>query len=327
MQCTTTLHESLVHACPMRHDVDSHHKRVVWKEWRAWVATLIRETITQQRYIGLPRSTVLLLSRHPYLPLSYVEEFKSNISWDMHSISFHPDMTRRFHSKHFPSTASRHRHSLTYRRTIAHFQGQRTFSFPQFERRPYHKTYLTYHPKLGIAFVLKYPSVGWDFQFLLLYREWTIPQIHKLLAIRRMDWKLFSQNPFLTVDMLHEFLRYPWDWPALAISPCFPPQYIFDDPLLMPRWKWRSVFKNPRMTVDFWKQLLTNFPRVVHDPLIILHNQFEYDSSLQAWATFRIHRMVETSRRRHSIQEKLAFVRTLPHHLPIDMIHVILSFV
>lgn len=305
-----------------------------WDAWRRFVAQVIRETILQQRYIGLPRSTVLLMSRHPYLPLSYVEEFKSIISWDMHSLSFHPDMTRGFRSKHISSGRHQHqykRSSLSthpYKRTIAHFQGQRTFSFIEFEKKPYHKTYLTYHPKLSIALVLKHPViVGWDYRFLLLFREWTIPQLYHLLRLRRMDWKLYSQNPFLTTDIVHEFLKYPWDWSMLATSPCFPPQDIFQDPILMPRWKWRSVFKNPRMHVDFWKQLVTNFPRTVHDPLVILHNRFEYDPALQAWATFRIHRAIEGYRRRRRVRIMFAWLRTIEQHAPIDIVRHILSFI
>lgn len=301
--------------------------------WRQWIAMLIRDTIVQQRYIGLPRSTVLLLSRHPYLPLSYVEEFRSAIPWDMHSIASHPEMTRRFHEKYFSPTGHRQRSSPPFSgyaphcRKIAHFQGQQSFSFAQFERRPYSKTYLTYHPKLTIALVLHLPSLGWDYKFLLLYREWTCAQIHKLLDLRRMDWKAYSQNPFLTIETVREFLRYPWEWAALARSPCFPPQRVFEDPILMPRWKWRSVFKNPRISTVFWKHLLTNFPRTVHDPLIILHNRFEYDPCLQAWATFHIHGAIGKYRDRRLLRTKLTHLRFLHQTLPLDVVRTVLTFV
>lgn len=295
-------------------------------EWRRWIAHVIREALLQQRYLGYPRSTVLLISRHPYLPLSYVDEYKSIIAWDLSSIQSHPEMTSRFHSRYFRHHERSHR---PQRRTIAHFQGQQASMvlFINYERRPYRKTYLTYHPKFPLALALAFPDKGWDYTFLLLYHEWSIPQIRTAIRHRRMDWKVYSRNPFLTTDILHEFLRYAWDWPTLATSPCFPPQDIYQDPILMPRWKWRSVFKNPRMSVDFWKQLLTNHPKVVHDPLIILHNRFQYDTNLQSWATFRIHRFLERCRSRRRVLEKASFVRHLSHHLPLDIMTTILSFV
>lgn len=311
---------------PDKIDDDDHP--CMWVRWRRWVAQLIRQTIQQQKYVAFPRSTILLLSRHPYLPLSLVEEYCSSVPWDFLSMESHPDMTPQFHARYFHgSWRSRTRQTPSQvQRTIAHFQGRHGYQFSEWERKPHRKTFLTYHPHFPLALALHHPTFGWDFTFLLLYREWTIPQIHRMLAIRRMDWKLFSRNPFLTISMVHEFLRYPWDWPTLATHPCFPPHVVFDDPILLGRWKWRSVFKNPRITVDFWKRLITEYPKVVHDPLIILHNRFEYDTVLRHWAIFQIHRFVQQCRQRRRLREKIRLMRHIHDRLPSDLVHTILTF-
>jgi hypothetical protein len=51
------------------------------------------------------------------------------------------------------------------------------------------------------------------------------------------DCRILSKNPYHHPQLLRQFLHYTWDWKLLARHPAFPPEIIFYDPVLAPRWQ------------------------------------------------------------------------------------------
>lgn len=282
--------------------------------WKTYFAEMIQKYIKKKMH---HRNMILLISRHPYLPLSYIEKYRF-IPWDVIALQSHPNMTAKFYRRFL----QRENQFRPYRRKHnVYFQGIQFFDFRQWERSPYRKTFLSYHPKLPINLVIKFSNMGWDFTFLLLYRKWKIRQIERLIQCRKMDWVLYSRNPFLSCEIIRHFLRYPWDWGVLATHPCFPPQDIYQDNILFCRWKWKQVFKNPRISYDFWcnirKTQSTNpFP----DSYIILHNKFQYDGNIQLWATFKITSCISLYLERKRMKYKLRFLIQAKHRLCDDIV-------
>lgn len=233
--------------------------------WKKWIQQFIYEYVTSKKK---KKRIMILISRHPYLLLDMVRQYPE-LNWDRISIS-----------------RSR---QIQERNNFIYFQGSKRFNFVRWENNPKGTVRLTYHPQLSIALVLRYHYVGWDYKFLLLYRLWTNKQIERLIQKRRMDWCVYSKNPFINIDTVRYFLRYPWDWNHLAIHPSFPPQEVYLDNILFSKWKWRSVFLNPRISLEFWEEMIKKHPNVYNDSSILLHNYFQHDSNLQIWATFHIH--------------------------------------
>lgn len=295
--------------------------------WKQLIIQLIIKTIENNRRYQQP-STMLLISRHPYLPLSLVEKNKF-LRWDMISIQNHPDMTRKFYQKHYKYSSYHNDYyqRIKNRKMQVHFQGKHSFNFVNWESQPFSKIYLSYHPHIPIPLILKFHTFKWDFTFLLLYRQWTCQQIMYLIRIRKMDWKLYSRNPYLTTQTLYTFITFPWDWNLLASHPCFPPQNIFNDDILFCHWKWKNVFKNPRITPSFWKVLIQSFPNICRDPLIILHNHFNHSTSVQHWATFHIHCFYSHYNTRRRIHDKIQFMKYIKQKLYTDLTHHILTFI
>jgi hypothetical protein len=280
----------------------SDDKFIIWKRW---VQDFIYEYVTSSN--KKRKRIMILISRHPYLPIYLVKKYQ-NLYWDRISISRSND--------------------TLIKKNFIHFQGSRRFSFIDWEKHPKGIIRLTYHPQLSIALVLRYHWIGWDFKFLLLYRKWSIKQIQKLIQKRKMDWCVYSKNPFITIETIRHFLRYPWDWTTLAIHPSCPPQDIYHDNILFGKWKWRSVFRNPRISYDFWKDFVENHPNVYKDKYILLHNHFQYDSSLQSWATFHIHEfMILHFITKPMILKKLKLLLYLKHKMVPDLLNYTLSFV
>ena len=293
-------------------------------KWRKWIAALILKYLQKRHHHH--QTMMLLISRHPYTPLSYVETYK-NLAWDKMSLSSHPEMTRGFYKKYIASSSQKTFHP---RRSICpvYFQGIASFDFHVWEKSPYKKTFLSYHPKLPIPLVLKFPTLGWDFTFLLLYREWTVHQIEQLIRCKKMNWVLYSRNPYIHADVVRHFLRFPWEWQTLATHPSFPPQEIYHDNILINRWKWRQVFKNPRLSLAFWQEELgRSSSHLTKDPYVILHNKFQFDRNLRLWATFKILSLVCHYRQKKSMKEKLRLLLFLKAKVCPDVLDAILSFV
>lgn len=287
--------------------------------WRKWIHQLCQQYFLEKR--PYHRNMLLLLSRHPYLPLSLVQLYPH--IWDKVSLQAHPRMTRQFYKKYVHRGEEYH---PVHRRKHAYFQGQRNYDFVQWEKQPFRKTFLSYHPMLPLQLVLKFPNMGWDYTFLLLYRRWSIYQMEVLIRCRRMDWVLMSRNPFIDCIVVRHFIRFPWDWMTLAVHPSFPPHVIYKDNILIGKWKWKQVFKNPTLSLDFWKELSNMSTNKSSDPYIILHNKFQYDTFLQAWATFKIVDAISHYRKKKHLQEKLKLLMFIKTRTCRDTMYSILSF-
>jgi len=287
--------------------------------WRIVLCEIIKQQLCSKR---CSRGMMLLLSKHPYLPLSFPLSY-SHMNWDMKTIATHPEMTRSFYKQLF-NTNVYHKHSLKKDITV-HFQRPRHFNIVIWEQKKYtHLSSLSYDSRLSLSLVLSRPHLKWDYKFLLLYHKWSIPQIHSLMTLRKMNWLFYSRNPFLSIDTLHHFLNYPWDWVTLAQSPCFPPHIIYQDNLLIGKWKWRSVFKNPRLDPSFWKQHILH--KVNHDESILLHNHFQYTPTLRRWAMFHIQTAYLNHLSRKRIFDKIKLLKYIYSHLHPDTFQHIISY-
>lgn len=293
---------------------------VDYAKWQLWIERMIQRYLEQRRH---HRNMIMLICRHPYLPLSFLEKFKK-VSWDKSALQHHPAMTAKIFRKYIRNDSS-FRPIRNYARV--YFQGYRSYDFVQWERKPFRKTFLSYHPKLPLELVLKYPNMGWDFTFLLLYRKWTTRHIERLVQSRRMDWTLYSRNPYINAEDVRYFLRYPWDWVVLATHPSFPPDEMYHDNILFGKWKWRHVFKNPVISLKFWNELCCLASSPVSDEYIILHNRFQHDRFLRLWATLKIVSFCCHVCFRNTLNTKLKFVVDVKRKVCDDLFQNILSFV
>ena len=276
---------------------------IIFIIWKRWIQQFISEYIISKRR---KKRIMILISRHPYLSKDLINRYP-NVEWDRMSIS-------RCNEK-------------LIKKNFIYFQGSRRFNFINWEKHPRGTVRLTYHPQLPIALVLRYHWIGWDYRFLLLNREWSIQQIQKLIQKKKMDWCIYSKNPFINIDTVRHFLRYPWDWPTLAIHPSFPPQDVYIDNILFAKWKWRSIFRNPRISFEFWKEFIEKHPNVYRDKYILLHNHFQHDSNLQTWAIFHIHKfMILHFITKPRIWKKLQFLLHLKKNMLPELLHYTLSF-
>jgi hypothetical protein len=271
--------------------------------WKRWIQQFMQEYVLSHKK---QKRIMILISRHPYLLIELVNRYP-NVYWDRISIT-------RNNEKQI-------------RKNFIYFQGSRRFNFIGWEKHPRGTVRLTYHPQLPIALVLRYHWIGWDYRFILLYRKWTIKQIQKLIQKKKMDWCVYSKNPFLDTETVRHFLRYPWDWATLAVHPSFPPQHIYTDNILFPKWKWRSIFRNPRLSLDFWNVFTERYPNVYHEKYILLHNHFQHDPQLIIWATFHIHEfMILHFITKRRIRKKLKYLLYLKTKMLPEMLHYTLSF-
>jgi hypothetical protein len=169
-----------------------------------------------------------------------------------------------------------------------------------------------------MAIVVAHPKLNWQFQYLLRYRRWSIRHIEILLHNRRVDWKVYSQNPYINADTVRSFLSYPWDWTTLAKHPGFPPQEIYEDRILFPRWKWKSTYMNPRISSRMWKRLHTRD---------LMENHFHHSRDLQERAYLWIIEFINTYVRRRRIVEKLDLLIYIKRQLPVEIVLDIYNFV
>lgn len=285
----------------------------MYLEWKKWIKQLSNEYVENKTDFNNPYR---IYSSSPYDSIQHGVPHIGVNTYVEKLIKKHPYLSineTSFHKK----------------RKFIYFQGSPLFNFIKWEKNPYKKVILSYHPKLPISLVLKNYKIGWDFQFLLLYRKWSIHQISLLIKFRKMDWKLFSNNPYLNFDMLYAFLRFPWNWNTLAIHPAFPPQKVYSDNILFVKWKWKYVYKNPRISLQFWKLLVSQHPNYVsNDPLLLLQNYFQFDYMLQIWAIFKIQSFFlfhVISKKK--IIEKTKFILFLKNTFCDDVYFNILSFV
>lgn len=265
-----------------------------------------------------------LISYHPYLPLRIVEAHIHQ-NWNIKGLSRHPDMNRDIFRKLFPGKKVQiHTHSYI------RFYGNPKFDFHKWEKKRYKKMdrELSYHGKLPVAFILKYPNIVWDYSFLLMNKKWTIRDIYVLIKQKKMNWHLFSRNPFINIEIILEFLRYPWDWRTLAIHPSFPPHKIYIHPILFCKWKWKWVYMNPRLTSDFWYFLIQKYPKVFKELQIILQNRFQYDMYIRMWSSYHIqHFLIHHYHFRLKIIDKLYLHKYLRTSLCPDIYKYILTFI
>jgi hypothetical protein len=292
-----------------------NNKYVLWKR-------LINQMILKD--LKKKNTNLKLISQHPYLSLELIQKYPY-LKWDIKLLQKHPEMTLSFYKKHFYSVPFQ---SISKKKTYIYFQGDLKYNFKKWELRPRKQMILSYHSYIPLSLILKYYTFGWDYTFLLLYRKWTIQQIYKIIKIKKMDWYLFSKNIYLNYDIIHEFLSFPWDWNFLAIHPSFPPQEIYQDKILFCKWKWKMIFKNPRLCPIFWRYYIREYPNACKNPLLLLYNHFEYTSFFKIWAIFKIQSFfIHHFIMKKKIIYKLKYIKLIQYKLNKDVFGQILSYI
>lgn len=272
------------------HDDKDRGRRNEFLEWRRWILKLMKRYLSTNRYPH-HRLTLRLLRHHPY-------------------------------------TRPPPRGSPSIPEHFVYFQGRPDYDFPRWEASTRHRPRghgrlrLSYHPRLPLTLVLQYPDVRWDYRFLLLYRRWTMDAMERLDKHRRVDWRLYSRNPFLTMEQVDRFLDRPWDWNVLAMHPNFPPHRIVHSPRVHRRWAWSHVFKNPMLHIDTWHRLSKESTR--H---LILYNHFQCTPSVRLWANLRILHFCCRVRDRRRLLEKLRLLLYIHRRCGCDdLVHRTMSF-
>jgi hypothetical protein len=293
-----------------------NNKYVLWKKF-------IHQMIFKEIHYKKNKQNLKLISQHPYLSLKLVQKYPY-LKWDIKSLQKHPDMTLSFYKKHFHVPYQ----YVSKKKTYIYFQGNLKYNFKKWELRPYKQVILSYHPNIPLSLILKYHTFGWDFTFLLLYRRWTIRQIYQLMKIKKMNWHLFSKNIFLNINILHEFLSFPWDWNFLAIHPSFPPQDIYNDKILFCKWKWKMIFKNPRLCPIFWKYYVEKYPNACKDQSLLFYNHFQYTFFLKIWALFKIqHFFIHHFFMIQKMKLNLKYIQFIQQKLNKDVFQYILLYI
>lgn len=288
--------------------------------WKNIVQEWIRIEFDQKKYNV---KFIQKISGNPFLPLDLVLHYP-HFKWDWLSLSKHPEMTLTFCKRLKKKTNHRiQRIFLSNTTTEINWEGKKTFDFVTWEKKGLPHTYrLSHHPLLPLILVVQYPQKSWNFHFLYKYRLWNIRWLKDLSTKRRIDWHVLSRNVQLREEIILEFLGKPWDWNYLAKHPNLNPEWIYNNPILFPRWKWKKVFLHPRITVSFWKMIHEGR---IHDPYI-LENHFQYSKELQLWAHFKINHSIIHWKQRNNYQEKIRFLIYLRNYFPSCVLSYIITF-
>lgn len=316
------------------------------------------------------RKHLLRLCQNPFLPLSLVQTYP-HLPWDFtilqkHHPKYHDWYTQldlsmyRFpKGRHgfFTTSLQIPQIKFTHRQTIdfVQWETQGHFLLRPFSSLPIRISKLSYCPTLPLSLVVKYWYRNWDYQFLFLYREWTIYLLSRLQSCRKILWKLLSRNVFLTLKIVDAFYNAPWDWNLLAKNPALPPHLVIHYPRIYGQWKWSQVFLNPRITPFLWMKLRTgisppypcrnDFPNaatstslfctmvddvevlydVFHKPYILL-NHFHYASSLRLYAACHIQKFIMFHHRRRQLLRTLRFLLKVYATLPDSLFEHCMSF-
>jgi hypothetical protein len=316
--------------------------------WKSILKESIHLLLFGQKYI--PKKLIQIISRHPYTPLSMLEEYPF-VRWEYTSFYDHPEMTQTFiynfqakyrkrvflrtsslgslgHIPNSPFQKEEVRNNNTNNNNSQYDRNDRYDGNDRYDRNSsflQDKKKLSYSPTLPLSLVLHNPNPSWDYPFLLLYRKWTIDQLDRLLNSYRIPWKQFSRNYFLTFDIIYHFLDKPWDWKMLATHPRFSPDLILLDPILFPRWNWKHAYKHPRMTISGWNYLRKAYKQPFHSSFL-LANSFQYSSELRMYSYLLLQNWIRFHRWRHTLERKRKFLCNLLHILPCELVIHTLSF-
>lgn len=287
----------------------------MWKEHvEDWILSELPSNMHNKQFLTA-------ISQNPFLPLQLVIQHPY-LPWDFHALRKNPYLTKdivkqlqeRYHRRviligyHLPA--------------FQLFHGCLSCDFRGWENCPTRFWKMSCHPLLPLALVVRMPNKSWNYPFLLRYRKWTVRQISMLKKQKKMDWKAFSGNVFLNRTMLEAFLDRKWNWKHLARHPAFPPQDIYQDPILFPRWKWRFVFMNPRITPTFWQSLHKKY----HKPFI-LSNRFQFSEEVQLYSSMKIQDWLFQCVQRRNILCRLAYLKQILSSLPLDICANISRFI
>ena len=142
----------------------------------------------------------------------------------------------------------------------------------------------------------------------------------------KINYKILSHNPHLSLSILSRFLQCPWDWSVIARHPAFPPHSIMKNPLFSSRWRWDHSLQNPRLTPPVYDIIRKNF--TIHNHFTFLsQNHFEYSSILMLYFQIVRDRFLRTLFRRRLILRKLRLLCCLAHAISRYELRVIMSFV
>lgn len=311
---------------------DIHHK-TPFITWKSILYETVRMQLIRQKFI--PKKILQLISRHPYTPLSILDDFPF-LKWEYDSFYDHPLMNETFLYEY----QAKHRRRVFFLSVPPGFLGKLPSSpFNKEEKENNRldwvdleksgledKKKISHFPSLPLSLVLLNPHKAWDYPFLLLYREWTISQLDVLLNSYRIPWKLFSRNHFLTLDILYEFIDKPWDWKQLALHPRFPPQLILQHSWLTTKWNWKHAYKHPRMNIYAWNHLRNTLHHQPFHSSFLLANSFQYCSELRLHAFLLLQKNIRFYYQRKVLENKRKFLTKIIRGLPLDMTHYILSY-
>ena len=312
---------------------DDIHYKTPFMTWKSILYETVRMQLVRQKYV--PKKILQLISRHPYTPLSILEDFPF-LKWEYDSFYDHPLMNETFLYEY----QAKYRRRVFFLSNPPGLMGRLPSSPFEWEEKENHrldwveieksgleeKKKLSHFPSLPLSLVLLNPHKAWDYPFLLLYREWTIVQLDLLLNSYRIPWKLFSRNHFLTLEILYEFIDKPWDWKQLALHPRFPPQLILQHSLLKTKWNWKHSYKHPRINFYAWNYLRNTLHHQPFHSSFLLANSFQYCSELRVHAFLLLQKNIRFYHQRKVFEKKRKFLTQIIRTLPLDMTHSILSY-
>lgn len=180
------------------------------------------------------------------------------------------------------------------------------------------------NPSFPLLLIIEHYHRRWDWVHVWRLRRITPDHMVRLTGLCRMNYKLLSVNPFLSVNHVMADMTAPWDWRKLAIHPSMPPQDIIHITRLVQRWRFEDAMLNPRINDDIYHQVGARF-RWIHSKNIMA-NGLRCSHAFRMWALSRVRNFMIVAIKRQRLLQRTALIGSITHRIPPPITLEILRF-
>jgi len=180
------------------------------------------------------------------------------------------------------------------------------------------------NPSFPMTLIINHHARRWDWVHVWRQRMMTPDHVMRLASIRRMNYKLLSMNPFLSVNHLLTNTAAPWDWKKLAVHPSMPPQDIVGHPSLVRTWRFEEAILNPRVNDAIYHQIGRRFrwgsKRVIANGLRCSH-------AFRSWAISRLRIFMLRAMMRRRLLQRVVLIGCITGRMPSPIVSEVLRFI
>ena len=126
----------------------------------------------------------------------------------------------------------------------------------------------------------------WDFYKVLSNNPNLTMELIEKYSYKPWDWHSISKNPNITMEMIEKYPDKPWDWKAISRNPNLTMEIINKYP--DKEWRWDGISRNPNLTIEILKKYI-NKPlnqSFIFENLFIKEYERQYEIVLKKLQNF-----------------------------------------